>query len=147
MLSHFLQNTQNDLNKIESELNVVNRNIVSDENRLQILFNDLNEKCKGKPVFELERIDSTIQGHKSSVLKYDDEIATISMKLKEMALLKNKIDDVQKKKKTIEDKMQSLEQQLLKKQKESQELELLIVAVKTSITEKKSKSKREIING
>lgn len=138
-LRDVLQNTQNDLNKIESELNVVNRNIVSDENRLQILFNDLNEKCKGKPVFELERIDSTIQGHKSSVLKYDDEIATISLKLKEMALVKNKIDDVQKKKKTIEDKMQSLEQQLLKKQKESQELELLIVAVKTSITDSETK--------
>ncbi len=138
-LRDVLQNTQNELNKIESELNVVNKNIVSDEYRLQILFNDLNEKCKGKPVFELERIDSTIQGHKSSVLKYDDEIAIISLKLKEMALVKNEIDDVQKKKKIIEDKMQSLEQQLFKKQKESQNLELSVVAVKTSIIDSETK--------
>ena len=138
-LRDVLQNAQNELNKTESELKVVNRNIASDENRLQLLFNDLNEKCKGKPVFELERIDATINGHNESIVKYDNEIEAINLKLKEMALLKNKIDGAQKNKKIIEDKIYSLEQQLVVKQKESQDLDLSMVAIKTSISASESK--------
>ena len=134
-----LQNAQNELNKTETELNVISRNIVSDENRLQMLLNDLNDKCKGKPVFELERIDATINGHNESVLKYDNEIETVNLKLKEIALLKNKIDEVQKNKKSVEDKIYLLEQQLVKIQKDSQDLELSMVAVKTSISDSEAK--------
>ena len=54
-----LEQAQNELNKIESELSVLGRNIASDMSRLQILFDDLNQRCNGNPIFELERIDST----------------------------------------------------------------------------------------
>lgn len=130
---------QNELNKVESELKVVNRNITSDENSLQLLFNYLNEKCKGKPVFELERIDTTINGHEESVLKYDNEIEAVNLKLKEIALVKNKIDEVQKNKKLVEDKISSLEQKFVVKQKKSQDLGEPIIAVKISISDSKSK--------
>lgn len=138
-LRDVLQNAQNELNKTESDVKVTSRNIASDENRLQILFNDLNEKCKGKPVFELERIDTTINGHNESILKYDNEIMAINLKLKEMALIKNKIDEAQKNKKIVEDKIYSLEHRLVKQQEESQNLDLSIVAVKTSISDSESK--------
>ncbi len=138
-LRDVLQNAQNELNKTESDLKATSRNIASDENSLQLLFNDLNEKCKGKPVFELERIDTTINGHNESILKYDAEIEAVNLKLKEIALLKNKIDEVQKNKKLVEDRIYSLEQQLVVKQKESQDLDLSMVAIKTSISASESK--------
>ena len=138
-LRNVLQNAQNELNKTESDLKATSRNIASDENSLQLLFNDLNEKCKGKPVFELERIDTTINGHNESILKYDAEIEAVNLKLKEIALLKNKIDEVQKNKKLVEDRIHSLEQQLVVKQKESQDLDLSMVAIKTSISASESK--------
>lgn len=138
-LRNVLQNAQNELNKTESDLKATSRNIASDENRLQILFNDLNEKCKGKPVFELERIDTTINAHKESILKYDNEIKDVNLKLNEMALIKNKINEAQRNKKIVEDKIYSLEHQLVKQQEESQNLDLSIVAVKTSISDSESK--------
>ena len=138
-LRDVFQNAQNELNKVESELKVVNRNIASDENGLQLLFNDLNEKCKGKPVFELERIDATINVHNESIVKYDNGIEAINLKLREMALVKNKIDGAQKNKKLLEDKMYSLEHQYVVKQKESQDLDLSMVAIKTSISASESK--------
>lgn len=145
-LRNVLQNAQNELNKTESDLKATSRNIASDENRLQILFNDLNEKCKGKPVFELERIDTTINAHKESILKYDNEIKAINLKLKEMALIKNKIDEAQRNKKIVEDNIYSLEQQLVKQQEKSKNLDLLIVAVETSISNSESKYQEKRFN-
>lgn len=138
-LGEIYRNTQNELNKIESELAVVNRNIVSDENRLQMLLKELNRLCNDNPVFELERIDLTIGKHNESILKYDNEIEAINLKLNEMASIKNKIEEAQKNKRVIEEKLNSVEQQMIVKQKESQEMDLQLMAIKTSISDSESK--------
>lgn len=138
-LGEIYRNTQNELNKIESELAVVNRNIVSDENRLQMLLKELNRLCNDNPVFELERIDLTIGKHNESILKYDNEIEAINLKLNEMASIKNKIEEAQKNKRVIEEKLNSVEQQMLVKQKESQEMDLQLMAIKTSISDSELK--------
>ena len=134
-----LEQTQNELNKIESELSVLGRNIASDMSRLKILFDDLNQRCNGNPVFELERIDSTINKHNESVKKYDEEIEAVNVKLKEMALMKNKIETAQRNKKTIEEDFVSVERQLVAKQNELQEIELSLIALKTTVSESETK--------
>ena len=138
-LRDILQNSQNELNKTDSDLKAIGRNIASDENRLQVLLDNLNEKCNGKPVFELERIDTAINACNESVLKYGDEIEAVNLKLKELTLLQSKIDEAQKNKSVVENKIYSLEQQVLRKQKEIQELDLLIVEIKTNISGSESK--------
>ena len=134
-----LEKTQNELNKIESELDVLGRNIDSDMSRLQILFDDLNKRCNGNPVFELERIDSTINKHNESVKKYDEEIEAVNVKLKEMALMKNKIETAQRNKKAIEENYVSVERQLLAKQNELQEIEKALIALKITVSESETK--------
>ena len=138
-LRSILEQTQNELNKIDSELGVLTRNIASDENRLQIMFDDLNKRCNGKPVFELGLIDSTINKHNESVVQYDEEIETVGLKLKEMALVKNKIESAQKDKKAIEEKLNSIERQMTAKQNELQGIEMELTAIRTSISESESK--------
>lgn len=142
-LRDILQNTQNELNKIESELNVVGRNIQSDENRLNDLLKELNKLCNDNPIFELERIDANIIKHKESILEFDKEIEAISLKLNDIASVKNKIDEVQKNKKSVEEKIYSLERQFLKRQSEYQEIELLLTAIKTNITDSENKYKEK----
>lgn len=143
-----LEQTQNELNKIESELSVLGRNITSDTNRLQILFDDLNKRCNGNPVFELERIDSTINKHVESVTKYDEEIEAVNLKLKEMALMKNKIEAAQKNKKAVEENFISVERQTTAKQNELQEIEMSLIALTTSISESEAKflEKKSYVN-
>lgn len=148
-LREIFLNTQNELNKIESELNVLGRNIQSDENRLNDLLKELNKLCNENPIFELERIDSNIVKHKESILEFDKEIEAISLKLNDIASVKNKIDEVQKNKKSIEEKIYTLQQQFLNKQSEYQEIELSITAIKTSISDsiKKYDEKKLFVNG
>ena len=138
-LRSILELTQNELNKIDSELGVLTRNIASDENRLRIMFDDLNKRCNGKPVFELGLIDSTINKHNESVAQYDEEIEAVGVKLKEMALMKNKIESAQKNKKAIEDKLNAIERQMLAKQNELQGIEMALTAIRTSISESENK--------
>lgn len=148
-LREIFLNTQNELNKIESELNVLGRNIQSDEKRLNDLLKELNKLCNENPIFELERIDANIVKHKESILEFDKEIEAISLKLNDIASVKNKIDEVQKNKKSIEEKIYTLQQQFLNKQSEYQEIELSLTAIKTSISDsiKKYDEKKLFVNG
>ena len=147
-LRDILDQTQNDLNKIESELNVVSRNIISDENRLKALLEELNRLCDSKPIFELERVDTAINKHNESILAYNKEIEVINEKLKDLALIKTRIEVAQKDKKAIEDILLSIERQILDKQNDVQKTELAITALRTNITDSNQKydEKKDVVN-
>ncbi|MBR4156458.1 MAG: AAA family ATPase [Bacteroidales bacterium] len=147
-LRSIMENTQNDLNKIESKLDVQSRAISSDEKRSAELLKELNRLCNDKPIFELERIDFTINKHNESILAFDNEIEAIKLKLKEIALIKDEIDKVQNDKKTVEENISAFDGQCAKKQKELQELELSITAIRTSLvdSENKYQEKKRVVN-
>ncbi|MBR5781322.1 MAG: AAA family ATPase [Bacteroidales bacterium] len=129
-----LEQMRNELNKIDSEVNVLTRGISSDEKNLQLLFENLNERCNGRPVFELRVIDSAVNKHKESVVKYDEEIESLDKKLNELALVKNKIELAQSKKKAVDEKLTSIEQQKSEKQNELQMIESELIAIKTKVS-------------
>lgn len=147
-LKDIYEKTQKELNKIESDINVVCRNISSDESKSKNLLNKLNELCNGNPIFELERIDFNICKHNESIAAFDKEIEVVNLKLKEIALLKDKIDHVQNDKKTVEKQIYTLEQQCLLKQNKLREIELSLTALKTNIfdSENKYNEKKNSVN-
>ncbi len=138
-LKNIYENTKNELNKIESELNVESRNIVSDEKRLNELLKELNKLCNDKPIFDLERIDDSINKHNELILRCDKEIEVVNLKLKEIASVRDEIDKAQNNKKAIEEKIHNLERQCVVKQNKMQEIELLLTAVKTNIENAQNK--------
>ena len=147
-LREILDKTQNDLNKTESDFNVVKRNIASDELMLQDLTNKLDRLCNSKPIYELDRIDSTIDKHNESVLSFDMEIEIVNLRLKEMSLIKNNIEQARKNKKTIEEKLVSIEKMIVDKQDEARKIELTLASIRTSILDSdvKSNEKKSSVN-
>lgn len=128
------ENAKDTLNKVEAQSDTMSRNIALNKSRLDILLSDLNNKCNGKPVFDVEKIDANINKHELLIKNYDTEIHEITEILKGLSLIKKKIDETQSIYKQIEIKFKDLEKKFADKQSEYQQIELLSTAHKTNIS-------------
>ena len=133
------EKAKDELNKTEAELNTLLRNIKAEENRLELLLNNLNTLCNGNPIFEIERIDVNIKKYNELILNIDNQTREINEKLNRIALVRKNIEEAQKNKKLIDDKYNSVEKSLVTKQIEYQQIELSLNTIKTVIQEQKTK--------
>ena len=133
------EKAKDELNKTEAELNTLLRNIKAEENRLELLLNNLNTLCNGNPIFEIERIDVNIKKYNELILNIDNQTRVINEKLNRIALVRKNIEEAQKNKKLIDDKYNSVEKSLATKQIEYQQIELSLNTIKTVIQEQKTK--------
>lgn len=133
------EKAKDELNKTEAELNTLLRNIKAEENRLELLLNNLNTLCNGNPIFEMERIDVNIKKYNELILNIDNQTRVINEKLNRIALVRKNIEEAQKNKKLIDDKYNSVEKSLATKQIEYQQIELSLNTIKTVIQEQKTK--------
>lgn len=127
------ENAKDSLNKTESQMNMMSKNLVLNKHRLDFLFSDLNDKCDGKPVFEVEKIDANINKHEQLILSYDVEIQLITEKIQRLSLIKKEIDETQSINKKIENKLKDFEKNYTDKQSEYQQIEILFATNKTTV--------------
>lgn len=123
------------INKTEAQLSTTSKNLILNKQKLETLFADLNKRCDGNPVFEVEKIDANIKKHEQLIVTYDFEIQKINDKLIALSSVKKEIDKAQVVKKQIEDKCNVLEKQFADKQIEYQQIELSYTAIQTTISE------------
>lgn len=133
------ENAKDDVNKTETELNLILRNINNEEKRLNLLLKNLNELCNGNVIFDIERIDVNIKRYNDLILNIDNQIIVINDKLKQVALVKKNIDEAQNIKKSIEEKYNSIEKDYSAKQLEYQQIESSINNLETTTKEQKLK--------
>ena len=123
------------INKTEAQLNASSKSIIINKQKLENLLIDLNKRCDGNPVFDVEKIDANIKKHEQLIVTYDSEIQNINNKLIALSSLKKEIDKAQVVKKQIEDKCSVLEKQFADKQIEYQQIEISFTAIQTTISE------------
>ena len=133
------ENTKDEVVKYNAEIKTIIRNIESEENKLKLSYDKLNELCNGKPIFDVDKIDSIIKKHNEIIKNNNTHIAEIDNRLKEIALLSQKINEAQNKKKNIEENYNSSQKKIESKQNEYQQLESSINTLNILIHEQKIK--------
>ena len=133
------ERSKDEMNRIGAERNALLGNINKEKGRLDCLLKDLNNRCDGKPVFEIEKIDSHIKRCNDLISGIDIQMREINEKLNGIALIRKNIEEAQKNKKAIDEKYNAAERSLVVKQTEYQQIELSLNTIRTVIQEQKSK--------
>lgn len=129
------ENVKDEVNKINAEIKTIGRSIESGENKLKLSLNKLNELCNGNPIFDIDKIDTIIKKHNDITKNIGLKIAEIDDRLKEIALLTQRMNEIQNQKKTVEEKHISIQKKIESKQNEYQQVESLINTLNTLIQE------------
>ena len=133
------ERSKDEVNKIAAELNALLGNINKEKERLDSLLKDLNDRCDGKPVFEIETIDTHIKRCNDLISGIDDKMCEINKKLNGIALLRRNVEEAQKNKKVIDKEYDAAEKSMAAKQSECQQIELSLNTIRTVIQEQKAK--------
>ena len=113
---------KDELNKIGAERDTLFDNINNENVRLRLLLNDLNNRCDGKLVFEIEEINSDIKKCNELISGIDVQMRQINDKLSSIILVRKNIEDAQKNKKAVDEKYNEAERSLAEKKLQCQQI-------------------------
>ena len=117
------ERSKDEVNKTSAELKTLSGNIIKDKNRLDSLLKDLNNRCDGKPIFEIEEVDSNIKKCNDLISGIDIQMLEINKQLSRIGLVRKNIEEAQKYKKDIDTKYNEAERSLAEKKLEYQQIE------------------------
>lgn len=133
------ERSKDEVNKIGAELNALLVNINKEKERLDSLLKDLNNRCGGKPVFEIETIDVHIKRCNDLISEIDGQMREINEKLNEITSVRRSVEEAQRNKKAIDEKYNEVEKSLEEKQSEYQLIVMSLNMIGIVIQEQKAK--------